>query len=184
MLASFSGAQSSGKTTLLNKCKEELTDWYFVDEVTRYVHRKYGESINEDGTDMTQLLIINNHIENNYLPRTVSESQSNFILDRCILDGVVYTEWLFENGKVSEWVYDYSKNVFLKIKDDIDVIFYTDPNIPVVDDGVRSTNQKFRDDIIRKFEKYIVKYNVEVTILAGDVNERMNTILETIKEYE
>lgn len=182
MLVSFSGAQSSGKTTLLNECKERLSDWRFVDEVTRYVNKKYGETINEDGTDMTQLLIINNHIDNNYLPKI--NSQFSYILDRCILDGVVYTEWLFENGKVSDWVYEYSKNIFLKIKDNVDIIFYTDPDIPIVDDGVRSTNQNFRNDIIKIFEKYIVKYNVDVTILKGSVEERMNTILKTIKDYE
>jgi nicotinamide riboside kinase len=183
MLVSFSGAQSSGKTTLLNRCKQSnLRNCFFVDEVTRYVKRKSGESINEDGTDMTQLLIINTHIENSYLAK--DPAYNDIILDRCILDGVVYTEWLFENGSISDWVYEYSKNIFYKLIDELDIIFYTDPSIPLVDDGERSVNKQFRDQIIYKFEKYIIKYNIPVTVLNGNVEERMNTILKTINNYE
>lgn len=178
MLVSFSGAQSTGKSTLLEKCKPILPSWHFVEEVTRYVKRKYGENINEDGTDMTQLLIINNHIENTYLDK--DPAYGDIMLDRCILDGVIYTEWLFEQGTISDWVYEYSKNIFYKIKDSLDVIFYTDPSIPLVDDGERSINKKFRDQIIYKFEKYIIKYDIPVVMLHGDVDSRMQTILETI----
>ena len=182
MLISFTGAQSSGKTTLLKECKSNLNgNWCYVDEVTRYVRRRYGEQINEGGTDMTQLLIINNHIENTYLPRVMPENHyDGVMLDRCILDGVVYTEWLYENGKVSKWVYDYSRKVFKKIIPKVDIIFYTDPSIPIKDDGERSTSKKFRDEIIKKFNTYIKKYNMPIVVLKGTVEERMKTILENI----
>ena len=182
MLISFTGAQSTGKTTLLKECKSTLKgQWCYVDEVTRYVRKRYNEKINEGGTDMTQLLIINTHIENTYLKSNLPENYyDGVILDRCILDGIVYTEWLYKNGKVNKWVFDYAKEVFKKLIGSVDLIFYTDPSIPIKDDGERSTSKKFRRDIIKLFKKYIKKYNMPVVTVKGTVEERMNTILENI----
>ena len=39
MIVSFTGAQSTGKTTLLNILKEKNKDIKFVDEVTRRIKR-------------------------------------------------------------------------------------------------------------------------------------------------
>ncbi len=182
MTISFTGAQSTGKTTLLNKCKSELKgNWWYVDEVTRFVKKRYGEQINESGTDMTQLLIINTHITNSYLDTIFLEQYSDgVVLDRCILDGVVYTEWLYNNGKVSKWVFDYAKRIFKKIIGKVDIIFYTDPSIPIIDDGERSTSLKFRNDIIDLFEKYIKKYKMPIVKVKGDIDTRMKKILETL----
>ena len=65
MLVSFTGAQSTGKTTLLDVCaKAVLNDdvihqpvnhWVFVPEVTRMIKRTHNVDINEQGTDDTQL---------------------------------------------------------------------------------------------------------------------------------
>jgi nicotinamide riboside kinase len=183
-LISFTGAQSSGKTTLLNKCKDELPGkWYYVDEVTRYVKRRYGESINEQGTDMTQLMIINTHIENSYLINTLDNSYDGVILDRCIVDGLVYTEWLHEQGHVSKWVLDYAKEIYNLLLPKLDIILYTDPNIPLIDDGERSINVEFKNDIVQKFENIFnttILYAHKLSILSGDVDSRYTTALSRI----
>ena len=49
------------------------------------------------------------------------------------------------------------------------------------DDGVRSTNLKFRDDIVDLFDHYIKEYKIPVTKLTGTVKQRLNKIKETIK---
>ena len=98
MRVSFTGAQSTGKTTLLNKCKEVYKDYKFVDEVTRYVRKTYDVKINEIGGTETQLYILAEHIKNHLKP------DENLILDRCILDGYVYTKYQVGNRKVSEQV--------------------------------------------------------------------------------
>ena len=65
MIVSFTGAQSTGKTTLLNELKKwkELEGYVFIDEITRNVS-KLGMNINEKGDDATQTAIMNAHIEN------------------------------------------------------------------------------------------------------------------------
>lgn len=179
-LISFTGAQSSGKSTLLEKCKKELPGkWMFVDEVTRLVKRKYGVNINEQGDDITQLLILNGHIENTCLLNTVDESYDGIILDRCIVDGLVYTEWLYDHGKVSKWVYEYALEVYQLLVSKLDIIFYTDPNIPLEDDGERSINIDFRNSIIDRFNR-VNGHLCNYTTLQGDIFTRFNCIREYI----
>ena len=58
MIVSFTGAQSTGKTTLLNKVRDLNPNLNFVDEVTRRIKREYNLPINEGGGDVTQSMII------------------------------------------------------------------------------------------------------------------------------
>jgi thymidylate kinase len=178
MIISFSGCQSSGKTTLLKACKEIYIDKFdFVDEVTRLVRREFNVQINEDGTDLTQCLIVNKHIENLMRLR----ENKGIILDRCILDGLCYTGYLYLEGKVSEWVFEYTKNVFKKLISQYDIIFYTDPyDVALVDDGERSTDIEFRNKMIETFEQAIISYDDllknKLVRLKGTVEERMEAI--------
>lgn len=179
MRVSFTGAQSTGKTTLLNKCKELYKDYKFVDEVTRYVRKTYDVKINEIGGTETQLYILAEHIKNHLRP------EENLMLDRCILDGYVYTRYQVNNGKVSEQVLHAFNGVYGVLIDKLDYIFYTDPSdVKLVDDGERSVDFKFRDDIIDIFESLITykmspKNREKIVRLSGTVDER----LATIKKY-
>ena len=176
MRVSFSGAQSTGKTTLLNECKKVYSDYKFVDEVTRYVRRTYDVKINEIGGTETQLYILAEHIKNHLRP------EDNLILDRCILDGYVYTKYQVINGKVKEDVLHAFNNVFSLLFDRIDYVFYTDPvDVKLVDDGERSMDFKFRNDIIAIFDDVITykmssKNKEKIVLLSGTVDQRMKTI--------
>jgi thymidylate kinase len=179
MLISFSGVQSSGKTTLLKACKEIYGDQYeFVDEVTRLVKREFNVPINEQGTGLTQCLIVNKHIENALRPR----ENKGAILDRCILDGYCYTGYLTLEGTVPNWVFDYTKHVFERLVTLYDVIFYTDPtDVILEDDGERSNSIEFRNKMIEIFEFVIDQHKDDVlknklVRLKGTVEERMEAI--------
>lgn len=179
MIISFTGAQSTGKSTLLNRCMEEFGDKFeYFPEITRSIRNKFGVSINESGTDITQLLIISGHIEN--MIKGMS-SEKHCIFDRCVLDGYVYTEWLANNGAVSSGVFESMGEVFDEYINNIDVIFYTDPkDVELIDDGERSSDIKFRNDIIKLFELY-TRYRKQVVKLSGTVEQRMETIRKTLK---
>jgi len=179
MVVSFTGAQSTGKTTLLNACKEAYGDQFnFVDEVTRLVKRNHNVPINEEGTDVTQLFIINAHIENAY---KVYEKPRGVILDRCIVDGLVYTGYLALEGKVSKWVFKYAKHVFDMLLPKVDKIFYTHPgDVELVADGERSVDLEFRKKIIDLFELVFELHDDrlknKLVVLKGTVEERMEQI--------
>jgi len=182
MRVSFAGAQSTGKTTLLNKCKDVHKDYKFVDEVTRYVRRTYDVKINEIGGTETQLYILAEHIKNHL------RADENLILDRCILDGYVYTKYQVNQGKVSHSVLDAFNGVYNVLMDKLDYIFYTDPSdVKLIDDGERSTDFKFRDNIIELFEDLITykmasKNKEKIVRLKGTVERRMQTIEKYLKQ--
>lgn len=182
MIISFTGAQCTGKTTLLNLCKQQrdssemFEGFKFVDEVTRKVKRE-GHEINLDGNDITQLFILNEHLKNH-------TQNSNAVLDRCILDGYVYTSCLSRREIVSEWVTKYACELMLLLTEKLDVIFYTQPeDVPLKGDGVRSVDLDFRQDIINRYEDLFAQdyyWMDKVVRLYGSIDDRMNTINETI----
>ena len=190
MIVSFTGAQSTGKTSLINKCKylpvvstECLgVQWCIVPEVTRLVRRNFNVDINEAGNDDTQLLILAQHLAN-----THTYKDKNVIMDRCIVDGLVYTRYLFNHDKVTREVKDHAEFMFDKLISKLDVVFYTSPeDIPIEDDGERSIDVDFRDEIIAGFED--VLYYMEqqygkmpsVTRLKGSIEDRMKTIRDVM----
>ena len=189
MIFSFTGAQSTGKTTLLEhlKCNNLGNHSFeFIPEVTRLVKREYEVPINEGGDDMTQMLIMTEHIRNIYKGRTDNLIRSvNKILDRCALDGIVYSHYLLDKGKINRTTYDACDLIYRKLRNEYDVIFYTSPDdVELVDDGERSIDKHFREDIIGLFDMYlqysIIEKGPRVVYLEGSVKERLETIKSTL----
>jgi len=179
MLISFSGPQSSGKTTLLKYLAERNSNIKFVPEVTRLVKRLYDLPINEAGNVMTQMMIMAEHVKNAY---AVEYKDTNVILDRCSVDGLVYTHWLCDQG-LDMSAYSFARIVYENTVHKYDVIFYTSPeDVVLEDDGERSVNTKFREDIIDLFDKHFRYPQDNLVILKGTVEERLQIIKETLKE--
>jgi nicotinamide riboside kinase len=181
MRISFTGPQCSGKTTLLEKCKSHYGDRFdYVEEVTRPA-LKEGLQINEQGNNKTQLYILGEHIENDNL--------ENVIMDRCIIDGWVYTSYLSMEGKVSDIVRTVFDRTFDSLIRNLNIVFYTKP-VPFVTDGVRSTNEKFRKNITSIFETFIPvikrdrRFKGKIIDLSGDVETRFKTIRTAIDKYD
>jgi nicotinamide riboside kinase len=182
MKIAFTGAQGTGKTTLLNELKQMFpyspdsymgAQYTFIDEITRNM-LKHGLSINEKGTDVTQLLIMNSHLKN--------VLAGNVVMDRCALDGVVYTRYLHNRGQVSDWVMDYAERVFQMIISEYDYIFYLVPEFDLKDDGTRSTSIDFRNQIVDIFNTYILECEIPVIRLTGNLQQRINQIKEAVNE--
>lgn len=175
MRIGISGAQSTGKTTLLNALRSEpyFKDFSICNEVTRRV-QSYGLPINEDGTDVTQQLIMNQHIVNLVM-------HDNMITDRTSLDGYVYTYYLRETSKVKRETLEYAKSVMLKTIDKYDLLFYIPPEFDIKNDGTRSINTFFRDRVVLLFEEAIRQFELPVVRLTGSVRERVQSVLTTME---
>ena len=178
MKIAISGAQSVGKTTLLNalRSEESIKDYKFCFEVTRRV-KGYGLSINEDGDDNTQRLIMQEHIVNAFM-------YDDMVADRCALDGLVYSHYLAENKKITQNTYDFAEKVFNKLMPQYDLVFYIPPEFEIEDDGTRSINKFFRDRIVTLFDNYIRDYSLDLVYLRGSVRERVDTVLKFIEEVK
>lgn len=174
MKVGISGAQSVGKTTLLNALRSEKIFNTFVvcDEITRRI-KSYGVGINEDGTDVTQRLVMQEHVMNVFL-------HDNMLTDRTSLDGLVYTTWLYESGKITKDTLKYALTVFKKVQPLYDYQFYIVPEFDLVDDGVRSADLDFRDRIVHIFEQCILDHKINVVRISGSVRTRVEQVLSII----
>ena len=175
MRIGITGAQSVGKTTLLNALRSEklFKDYIICDEVTRRV-KGYGLPINEEGTDTTQRLIMNEHIVNVFM-------YGNMLTDRTALDGLVYSAYLYSKNQISANTLKYVREVFNKVWHSYDYVFYIEPEFEIVDDGVRSINKQFRDEIAELFEYVIEKENLSMLRVKGSVRNRVNTIIDHLE---
>jgi len=192
MNVTFTGPQCSGKTTLLKQMKQTrdiMDQFFYIDEVTRLIKREFNVPINEEGAnDTTQLLIINKELENlfkyNY---ELWPGCRGVVHDRCLLDGLVYTEYFFEKKLVSQQVWAQALNYWMKYHTKYDVIFYPDPHeIKLKDDGERSTDTEFRNAIIQKYENYYLnhfQWKDRIHILRGTVEERVEHIKIVLNEH-
>ena len=175
MKIGITGAQSVGKTTLLNALRSEklFKEYVICDEVTRRV-KGYGLPINESGTDITQRLIMNEHIVNVFM-------NNNMLTDRTALDGLVYSIYLNNKKQISDSTLKYVRDVFHKVWNSYDHVFYIEPEFEIVDDGVRSVNKQFRDEIAELFELTIEKEKLSMLRVKGSVRDRVNTIIDFLE---
>lgn len=181
--AAICGAHSQGKTTLVNALKMQpiLTStnhFSFRTNLTRGL--KDLLPINENGTSMTQYMIMARHLEYALTP-------GNWVLDRGALDGIAYTSYFYEKGQVSEPVYEAAIEVYKECLERYDRIFYIAPELPLAEDGTRSTSKEFFDGVVRQFDFYINHFSAKdkIKYVMGTVEERVNTVITEInKDFE
>lgn len=175
MKVGIAGAQSVGKTTLLNALRSEkfFHNFTVCNEVTRRV-KSYGLPINEEGTNTTQRLIMHEHIVNVFM-------NEDMITDRTALDGLVYSSYLYKKGKIDAPTMKYVRSIFNKVNPQYNYLFYISPEFDIVDDGERSVDVAFRNEIVEIFESFISKENITVTRIKGSVRDRVNTIINILE---
>jgi len=187
----FTGPQSSGKTTLLKKMRYSggiFDKFFYIDEVTRKIRDECNISINEDGaSDITQLLIINEELKNLFNCGSMGNWCKGTVHDRCLLDGLVYTEYFNDKQMVSDFVLQTAMRYWHRFYRKYDIIFYPSPHdVQLIDDGERSTSAEFRNAIIDKYENYYLQqyqWKDRIVILKGTVEERLEAIKIKINEY-
>ena len=179
MRVALIGAQSTGKTTVLEDLKKRILNAKYFNETTRTVMRN-NLPINELGTEETQNAILDLHINN------IERSKTGInIMDRCIIDWFVYTTYLYNHNpsKFSKSYLEFAKNMFLKYVKQYDIIFYLSPLGNIENDSVRSTDSNFQNEIVDIFEDIIKTYNIDVIRLDNDRNNRVKTIDNLLQQY-
>ena len=182
MLISFTGAQSSGKTTLLNHWNDCRNHWNVIPEITRKLKRR-GFDINDNGSNYidTQIAILADHLNNIFLYANTETTgiTVDTILDRCIIDGFIYTRYFRMEGKVDEFTDRMFTKMFKRYISKYDYIFYTSPyNVALINDGERSMSESFRNKIIKLYEDLIIDKYPNVFVLEGSVETRYNKMIE------
>jgi nicotinamide riboside kinase len=168
MKIAISGAQSQGKTTLVEALRKDtdFENFNFEVNLTRNLDKR-GIPINENGTALTQLSVMLGHFERLSKP-------GNFIYDRCALDGLAYSMFFYK--KIDTHIQTAIENMFMSMIGKYDCIFYIVPELPLIEDGQRSVKKDFFEKVCKNFEIVISEYRLNVIRIAGPVNTRINTI--------
>lgn len=165
------GTMSVGKTTLVNALKEtkQFKDYMFRTERSKFLMEQ-GIPLNTDSTLKGQTVFL--------AERCAELIQPNIITDRTIIDVMAFTM----NAKSipyqdKESFEEYAKE-FIR---EYDYIFYISPyGIPIEDNGVRETDEHYRDIIDFSITTLIKKYGhmcKSINQISGSTEERIQQIL-------
>lgn len=148
------GTQCVGKSTYI---KDFLTKWPMYEtpqksyrELLKEKNLAHSENSNEE----TQEFILN------FLVDQASEysKKDNVILDRSTLDCLTYTTWLHLKGLVSEEFLDKQRVIVRESLKLYDILFFLPLTklspVDIKDDGFRSINLEFREEIDNIFKVF------------------------------
>lgn len=166
----ISGAQCSGKTTLINLMKKHsyFKNFDFIESFSNKI-AKTSKEHSENTNLVTQLQMLYHSVN------ALKDIKASTIHDRCILDVIVYT------GINKDIDLKLFTDSLIKYYKQFDFIFVLDSeNIPLESNGIRSIDPEFRSKINNIFKKVDLE-NVVHLDSKLDPDSRILKIIETLK---
>ena len=162
MKISVTSTQNMGKSTYIQDFLKEWPMYKTPEKTYRDVIKEKGLVINEAGSEESQKIILDALVD-----QAIEYSkEDNVILDRCVLDNLAYTSWLNLNDKVSDKFLDESRLIVRETLKLYDILFFFPVskfnNVPLEQDGLRSTDPQYREEIDMLFKAFQQSY------LSGD----------------
>tara|TARA_R100000541_G_scaffold23331_2_gene33149 strand:- start:825 stop:1355 length:531 start_codon:yes stop_codon:yes gene_type:complete len=166
------GTMSVGKTTLVNALKEteQFKGYNFATERSKYLS-DLGIPLNTDSTLKGQTVFL--------AERCAELMHDNIITDRTIIDVMSFTMNAKSIGQYDKEIFENYAKEFIR---EYDYIFYiSSDGLSIEDNGVRETDEYYRDVIDFTITSFIRKYahmmkNVET--IKGSTEERIEQILK------
>ena len=170
MKIGFCGTMSVGKTTLVNALKNvpEFKDYTFTTERSKYLN-SLGIPLNTDSTLKGQNIFL--------AERCTELMQENIITDRTVIDVIAFTKLAKSISYIDGDAFEEYAKRFIR---EYDYIFYVSPEGTIIEDnGVRETNQEYRDEIDQTIKLLLYKYKPWFNILKGSTEERVKQVIKT-----
>jgi len=172
MKIGLTGTMSVGKTTLAKALGEldMFKDYPIQTERSKYL-RDLGVALNTDSTLKGQLVFA--------AERSIELMQENIITDRTVYDVSAFTL----SAKSIGWTEKrYFTEILMSLRDEYDVIIYVSPEgVNIEDNGVRTTDIKYREQIDFTIKEMLVQYSPKKLIkVSGSTEERINTIISQL----
>ena len=177
----FSGVHCSGKTTRSKLAYTTLRKAGFSVEYRTDNIRSCPYPLNEQGSYISQKWILSFFRE-----RDLKETNSDIvIMDRCSIDTIPYTLYLYEKGRITRKECDLlvqeAKEIYYQISGK-KIVFYCEP-LPIVDNGFRSVDEEYRSFIATKFE-YALRFIPDRIVRISNISEDffIMVLFESLKE--
>lgn len=166
------GTMSVGKTTLVNALKEteQFKNYNFATERSKYLN-DLGIPLNTDSTLKGQTVFL--------AERCAELMNNNIITDRTVIDVMAFTMNAISINHQDKEIFENYAKEFIR---EYDYIFYISPHgIPVEDNGVRETDEHYRDLIDFTITTLIKRYGYmanKIEKISGSTDERVEQILK------
>ncbi|MCL5003777.1 MAG: ATP-binding protein [Patescibacteria group bacterium] len=165
------GSHGTGKTTLAKRISGIL-EFNFIPDVAREAHEKKF-AINEQTPPETQFWILSKQIE---LERN---TEAPWISEKSLLDNLVYGTFSIKDEEVLRVL----EKIILRNLD-YDLIFYLPIEFGLVDDGLRSLDVGFQEEIDRVYRQLLLNKKLKFIELTGGVESRVEQALKYIKAHK
>ena len=146
-LITVSGTQNVGKSTYIRDFLDHWPMFKTPEKTYRELAKERGAKLNKEADQESQKIIRDSLIEqiDSY------SRKKNVIFDRCPLDNLVYTLWLYEHDKGdidADFVAESIKKTRLAIQRiDLMILIPSVDKIKLVADGVRDIDKQYREEI-------------------------------------
>lgn len=169
MKIGFCGTMSVGKTTLVNALKNvpEFKDYHFATERSKYLN-SLGIPLNTDSTLKGQNIFL--------AERCAELINENLITDRTIIDVIAFTKLAKSISYIDGDAFEEYAKRFIR---EYNYIFYISPEgIAIEDNGVRETDELYRNEIDLNIKQLLAKYQPWHHVLTGSTEERVKQVLK------
>ena len=169
MKIGFCGTMSVGKTTLVNTLKNipEFKDYHFATERSKYLN-SLGIPLNNDSTLKGQNIFL--------AERCAELMNEDLITDRTVVDVMAFTKLAKSISYIDGDAFEEYAKRFIR---EYNYIFYISPEgIAIEDNGVRETDELYRNEIDLNIRQLLAKYQPWHHVLTGSTEERVKQVLK------
>lgn len=162
MRIAFSGSSNTGKSTLFKAFKNRWPNFVSPTKTYRDILIENGLEHSSKTNEVTQLTILNWMMEE----QEKYPKGSYVVYDRCPFDNLAYTLQGNTNGIISDEVTAATISFVKESMKNLDIIFWIkkNPNIKVVADGLRDTDEGFIAQTEQVFQELYNQYSEHLEV--------------------
>lgn len=159
MKIAICGTSCVGKSTYINDFCKTWANYLCPDTSYRNLIKEKNLNHSSNGDEESQRLILNSLVDQ----AIEFSKKDNVILDRCVLDNMVYTSWLYLNNKVSEKFLEETRILVRETLKLYDIIFFIPLTkvspVNLTESELRDTDPVYREEIDNIFKSFVQSYH-------------------------
>jgi predicted ATPase len=153
------GTSCVGKSTYIKDFCNEWTNYETPSNTYRDLIKSKNLNHSSNGDENSQREILNCLIDQ----ATQFTKKENVIFDRCVLDNMAYTSWLFLKDKVSEKFLDETRVLVRETLKLYDIIFFIPLTkvspVEMTESEQRDNDPVYREEIDNIFKTFVASYH-------------------------